>query len=391
MQIDNINNSNENVNKLDFYQKYRPMVFDDVIGQDLTVNALRNYVKEFRENGTLPAAIVLAGPAGTGKTSLALIFARALNCPHLTENYNPCNNCDICRGITLDSSRTPLSGFMMRAASNMNGIDDVRNLLAQARNKTSLNKSVFIIDEAQALAKSNGAFDLFLSPVETNSTNTLFIFSTTEIQKMNQALLSRSINLRLNQVSDIDLIKYCLEVLKAENYRIKSAYDHKDDNNRTDDGKKIKTAYKNQIIQAVRSSKGSVRNALTTLREILSKGELFNTSETTDYTLLKEMFVTRRRGAALVTLNNAMSKGETAESIFNILAEDITRIIIMNENGEKNSNIPDGIIGAYDSSVLSQSLIVLGNSLASATFGNDIDKSIMLKIAIVKIIELLKH
>ena len=93
--IDYIDNDENNINELDFYQKYRPMTFDDVYGQKNVVEALRSYVKQFHETGKLPPAIILAGLHGSGKTTLAFILARALNCARVDKKWNPCNECDL--------------------------------------------------------------------------------------------------------------------------------------------------------------------------------------------------------------------------------------------------------------------------------------------------------
>ena len=163
------------------YRQYRPVTFDDVVGQEAAKTALRQSVVSKK----LAHAYLFCGQHGTGKTTIAKIFARAVNCEHPV-NGNPCNECPTCKGI-LDGSILDVTE--MDAASN-NGVDDIRPILQEVNfAPTRTTYKVYIIDEVHMLSK--GAFNALLKTIEEPPKHVIFLFATTESDKIPATIISR--------------------------------------------------------------------------------------------------------------------------------------------------------------------------------------------------------
>ncbi len=163
------------------YRQYRPLKFDDVVGQEAAVTALRQSVVAKK----LAHAYLFCGQHGTGKTTIAKIFARAVNCENPI-NGNPCNECPTCKGI-LDGSILDVTE--MDAASN-NGVDDIRPILQEVNfAPTRTTYKVYIIDEVHMLSK--GAFNALLKTIEEPPKHVMFLFATTESDKIPATIISR--------------------------------------------------------------------------------------------------------------------------------------------------------------------------------------------------------
>ena len=163
------------------YRKWRPQRFEDVVGQRAIVTALKNQITANR----VGHAYLFAGVRGTGKTTCAKIFAKAVNCLHPV-NGDPCGECEICKGIDNGSI---LDVVEMDAASN-NGVDDIRDLRDETAYTPSACKyKVYIIDEVHML--STAAFNALLKTLEEPPAHVIFILATTEIQKVPATILSR--------------------------------------------------------------------------------------------------------------------------------------------------------------------------------------------------------
>ncbi|AIG50535.1 DNA polymerase III subunit gamma/tau [Streptococcus pyogenes] len=163
------------------YRKYRSQTFDKMVGQSVISTTLKQAV----ESGKISHAYLFSGPRGTGKTSAAKIFAKAMNCPNQVDG-EPCNQCDICRDITNGSLEDVIE---IDAASN-NGVDEIRDI----RDKSTYAPSratykVYIIDEVHML--STGAFNALLKTLEEPTENVVFILATTELHKIPATILSR--------------------------------------------------------------------------------------------------------------------------------------------------------------------------------------------------------
>ena len=164
-----------------FYRKWRPMRFEDMRGQETVVRTLKNQLN----TGRIGHAYLFAGTRGTGKTTAAKIFARAVNCEHPV-NGSPCNECAVCRAILAGTS---VNVVEIDAASN-NGVDNIREIREEVRYKpTEGNYRVYIIDEVHML--STGAFNALLKTLEEPPEYVIFILATTEIHRIPITVLSR--------------------------------------------------------------------------------------------------------------------------------------------------------------------------------------------------------
>ena len=173
------------------YRKFRPKIFDDVLGQEHVTRTLKNQIM----SNNIAHAYLFSGIRGTGKTSTAKIFARAVNCLN-NHDGNPCNECEICIS-TLDEANMDV--IEMDAASN-NGVDDIRDLRDKVKFLPVKSKyKVYIIDEVHMLSK--GAFNALLKTLEEPPEHLLFILATTEPQKIPATILSRCQRFDLKRIS----------------------------------------------------------------------------------------------------------------------------------------------------------------------------------------------
>lgn len=164
------------------YRKFRPGEFEEVKGQDHIVTALKNQIR----TGRIGHAYLFTGTRGTGKTTVAKILAKAVNCEHPKEDGSPCNACAVCQAINAGSSMNVIE---MDAASN-NSVDDIRQIVDEVRySPTEGNYKVYIIDEVHML--STGAFNALLKTLEEPPSYVIFILATTEVHKIPITILSR--------------------------------------------------------------------------------------------------------------------------------------------------------------------------------------------------------
>lgn len=178
------------------YRKWRPMTFDEVVEQQAVVTVLRNAVI----TGRIAHAYLFCGTRGTGKTTMAKIFARAVNCLHPI-NGNPCNECDVCQNIL---SQRILDVSEIDAASN-NGVDNIRAIIEETAYAASVAKyKVFIIDEVHML--SSGAFNALLKTLEEPPKDVIFILATTEPNKLPVTILSRCQRYDFKRISQEGII-----------------------------------------------------------------------------------------------------------------------------------------------------------------------------------------
>lgn len=192
------------------YRKYRPKTFDDVVGQEVIVKTLKNSIK----NDIVSHAYLFSGPRGTGKTSIAKIFAKILNCHNLNE-LTPCEECVSC---TQANNNQNIDIIEIDAASN-NGVDEIREI----RNKVTLvptnsKYKIYIIDEVHML--TNQAFNALLKTLEEPPSHIIFIFATTEPHKIPKTILSRCQRFDYKKVNENDIVKRLKFICEKENINI---------------------------------------------------------------------------------------------------------------------------------------------------------------------------
>lgn len=186
------------------YRKYRPLNFEDVVEQQHVVNTLKNIVM----SGKTAHAYLFSGTRGTGKTTMAKIFARAVNCL-APKQGNPCNECTVCRGI-LDGSILDVTEI--DAASN-NSVDNVRGIIDEVvYTPTHTRKKVYIIDEVHML--STGAFNALLKTLEEPPEHVMFILATTEPHKLPATVLSRCQRFDFRRISPDGIVQRLLLVAR---------------------------------------------------------------------------------------------------------------------------------------------------------------------------------
>ena len=163
-------------------RKYRPQLFDTVVGQEAVTGTLKNAIR----TGHLAQAFLFTGPRGVGKTTCARILARTINCEQLGDDLVPCGKCAPC--VTFEEGHS-LNIFELDAASN-NSVDDIRNLILQVSIAPQVGtRKVYIIDEVHML--SSAAFNAFLKTLEEPPSYAIFILATTEKHKILPTILSR--------------------------------------------------------------------------------------------------------------------------------------------------------------------------------------------------------
>ena len=220
------------------YRKYRSQTFGQLVGQKVVATTLRQAV----EQDKISHAYLFSGPRGTGKTSVAKIFAKAMNCPH-RKNGEPCNECYICQAITEGSLEDVIE---IDAASN-NGVDEIRDIRDKSTYAPSLAKhKVYIIDEVHML--STGAFNALLKTLEEPTENVVFILATTELHKIPATILSRVQRFEFKSIKTKDIVAHVEWILQQENI-----------------------GFENDAVQVIaRRAEGGMRDALSILDQALS-------------------------------------------------------------------------------------------------------------------------
>ena len=220
------------------YRKYRSQNFSQLVGQEVVARTLKQAV----EQDKISHAYLFSGPRGTGKTSVAKIFAKAMNCPNQVGG-EPCNNCYICQAVTDGSLEDVIE---MDAASN-NGVDEIRDIRDKSTYAPSVaHYKVYIIDEVHML--STGAFNALLKTLEEPTPNVVFILATTELHKIPATILSRVQRFEFKSIKTQDIRDHIFHILEKEGID-----------------------YESEAVEIIaRRAEGGMRDALSILDQALS-------------------------------------------------------------------------------------------------------------------------
>lgn len=190
------------------YRRWRPQIFDDVIGQSHITQTLKNEII----NGKTAHAYLFCGTRGTGKTSTAKILAKAVNCKNPKEG-NPCCECDICKGIAEES----ILDVVEIDAASKTSVDDIRSVIEEAMfSPTVAQKKVYIIDEVHMISES--AFNALLKTLEEPPEHVMFILATTELHKIPATILSRCQRFDFRRITNADIVGRIRTIMEGDGY-----------------------------------------------------------------------------------------------------------------------------------------------------------------------------
>ena len=295
------------------YRTYRPQTFEEVAGQEHIVRTLKNALA----TGKIAHAYLFAGPRGTGKTTMAKLFAKALNCEHGIGCQ--CNECKNCVAITEGNHPDVLE---LDAASN-NGVDEIRELIDKVKYGTILGKyKVYIIDEVHML--STGAFNALLKTLEEPPEHVIFILATTEPHKILPTILSRCQRYDFNKVSEQDIKERLKAVLLNEDVE-----------------------YNEEAVElVVQLADGGMRDALSILEKVLAfSGNTLNVKDILDIFALESKeekikllhsIINHNMSDVLQRLTNYVTKGTDIKRLTEDFLLILKDIVIFNSSANKD-------------------------------------------------------
>ncbi len=293
-------------------RKYRPATFSSVVGQETITSTLKNAIR----NNQVAQAFLFCGPRGVGKTTCARIFAKALNCEHLTEDFEPCNTCESCRSFNNSAS---FSVFELDAASN-SSVEDMRNLVKEVRiPPQGVKYKVYIIDEVHML--SGSAFNAFLKTLEEPPAYAKFIMATTEKHKIIPTILSRCQVYDFKRIDDNDIVRHLQYVAQQEGVAVE------------EDALRVVAA----------KADGALRDALSIFDQLVSfTGKNITYKETIknlnvldvdNYFRVMDIVLSDDVSGALILLDEILAKGFDAQHFISGIASHIRNLLLAQNPG----------------------------------------------------------
>ena len=301
------------------YRKYRPQVFNEVIGQEHVVQTLTNSVK----SGILSHAYLFSGPRGSGKTTIARLLAKSLNCLNRKEkDFEPCNKCDSCLEIIKNNS---IDLIEIDAASHR-GIDEMRELREGIKFSPAKSKyKIFIIDESHQLTKE--ASNALLKTLEEPPKHAVFILATTEIHKMIPTIISRCQHFDFRKLTLTEIIKRLEFIAKKEKVKIEKK------------ALELIGFNANGSIRDAESIFGQVLSFEDVNREITAQ-EVENLLGLVEINLIAEfcdLLVEKKTGQAFSFINEIMEKGIDPQEFIKALINYLRQALILKVTGSKQA------------------------------------------------------
>ncbi|MEK7776462.1 MAG: DNA polymerase III subunit gamma/tau, partial [Planctomycetota bacterium] len=293
-------------------RRYRPQTFEDIVGQVPIVTTLRNAIRTNR----VAHAYLLAGPRGVGKTSMARILSKALNCQH-GPTETPCNVCDICRHI---SDGTDIDVLEIDGASNR-GIDEVRNIRQNVGYAASRSRyKIYIIDEVHMLTRE--AFNALLKTLEEPPPHVKFLFATTSASRLPETVQSRCQRFDFKNISLLDIEKRLSDICNTEGVQIEPA-----------------------VLHAIaRYARGGLRDSQSVLDQLIAFCRTKITLEDVNFVLgcieedkilgLFEAFLQNDAASALKIVNDVLSEGKTCGEFVDQLLTGVRDLLVVSSCGK---------------------------------------------------------
>ncbi len=351
-------------------RKYRPTTFNSVVGQEHITSTLKNAIK----TGQIAQSFLFCGPRGVGKTTCARIFAKALNCQHLTADFEPCNECDSCKAYNESAS---FNVYELDAASN-NSVEDIRSLVEQVRIAPQGAKyKVYVIDEVHML--SSAAFNAFLKTLEEPPAYAKFILATTEKHKIIPTILSRCQVYDFKRINDNDIIRHLQYVAKSENVE----------------------ADEEALRVIAAKADGALRDALSIFDQIVSFSggnitykqtiENLNVLDVDNYFKTVDFLLGDDPSAALLLFDDILSNGFEAQHFISGLAKHFRNLLVaQNPSTVKLMEASDTIKKQYSEQAgkIDKTLLLRALELANEcdfNFKNSNNKRLSVELCLMKI------
>ncbi len=345
------------------YRMFRPQSFEDVVGQEHVTKTLRNAISKGKQSH----AYIFSGPRGTGKTSIAKVFAKAINCLERSDG-EPCNECAICTGITRGTNSDVIE---IDAASN-NGVDEIRNIRDKVKYAPSESKfKVYIIDEVHML--TTGAFNALLKTLEEPPAHAIFILATTEPHKIPPTIISRAQRFDFKAISHDEIVERLQFV--ADNQEIE--YDHA------------------ALDFIAKASEGGMRDALSIMDQAIAFGDehltlqdALNVTGSVDAQALNDLLKEVVEGdvkTAFSTYHQFIAQGKEVNRLINDMIY-FVRDTIMNKTSNMDSEY-DALMH-FDLDTLYKMIDVINDTLVSIRFS--VNQSVHFEVLLVKIAEMIK-
>ncbi len=351
-------------------RKYRPGTFGFVVGQKSITSTLKNAIK----NNHMAQAYLFCGPRGVGKTTCARIFAKTINCQNISEDIEPCNECESCKSF---NSNRSLNIHELDAASN-NSVDDIRNLIDQVRIPPQMGKrSVYIIDEVHML--STQAFNAFLKTLEEPPAHATFILATTEKHKIIPTILSRCQIFDFNRIGVEDIAEHLAFVAKNEG--VEASHDALNIIGQKADGAmRDALSYFDQIV--------SFSGSTITYENVI---ENLNVLDYEYYFSLVDAFLSNDFASALLTFNDILNKGFDGHHFITGLGKHFRDLLVSKDQSTvKLLEIGEGIKEKYKKQAADCPLPFLFQALnitnaCDLTYKASQDKRLQVELALINI------